>query len=237
MSSTGGDGTRKQRWVLFPSGLKKVLLPHPLWYLPITITGAWHRSLFFHTACFYFSVKHRFCFTTLLPHRTATSTHTERRLGVALPTPSPLHQQVISFSLWLPLDVSLLPVKAHVIPRQKGQAEARNPQADRHGETSRRVPGGAGGCPGTRYLARGDGLRVGQETPARRHLATVCWQSQAGERDEQILVKKMFSVVSLPQGCLYHESSQICWFDSRLRAGCALHAWKAQRNTDIRLIT
>lgn len=62
-------------------------------------------------------------------------------------------------------------------------------------------------------------------------------RARADERDEQVLVKKTVSVASLPQGCFYHESSQICWFNFRLRAGCALHAWKAQRNTDIRLIT
>lgn len=94
---------------------------------------------------------------------------------------------------------------------------------------------GHGADSSTLYLARrgwaaslpGDTC---QETPC-------AGRARAHKQDEQVLVKKQFSVLSLAQGCFYHESSPICWFDSRLRAGCALHAWKAQRNTDIRLIT
>lgn len=170
MSSTGGDRTSKQRWVLFPSSLKKVLLPHPLWYLPITITGAWHRSLFFHTACFYFSVKHRFCFTTLLPHRTATSILTEQRLGVAVPAPSLLHQQVISFSFWLSLDVSLSSVKAHVILGSRGR--------QRHVIPRQTGTGGEPPCsrsadshPHTHHLPASLPGDTCQETPGHRVLA------------------------------------------------------------------
>lgn len=134
MSSTGGNRTCKQRWVLFPSSLQKVLLPHPLWYLPITTTGAWHRSLFFHTACLHTA----YLSTQILPHHSAATQDSHINphrtgLGVALPTPSLQPQQVISFSFWLPLAMSLFTVKAHVIPRRKGHAEARNPQADRQG--------------------------------------------------------------------------------------------------------
>lgn len=235
MSSTGGNRTCKQRWVLFPSSLQKVLLPPPLWVSPYH-----HHRCLAQKLVFPHSLSLLLCKTQILPHHSAATQDSHinphrTETGCSSPHSITAAPAGHSFSFWLPLAMSLFAVKAHVIPRRKGHAEARNPQADRHGEMN---PVFQEGCRADGSLRAsvtwrgGDGLQVCQETPGHR-----AGRARADERNEQVLTKKTFSVVSLPQGCFCHESSQICWFDSRLRAGCALHAWKAQRNTDIRLIT
>jgi len=80
---------------------------------------------------------------------------------------------------------------------------------------------------------RGDGgLQVCQGTDTQPPCARADERGQAGPSEGAVSF-----VVSLPQGYFHQEFSQVCWADSRLRAGCALHAWQAQRNTDIRLLT
>lgn len=143
------------------------------------------------------------CKTQILPHHSAATQDSHinphrTETGCSSPHSITAAPAGHSFSFWLPLAMSLFAVKAHVIPRRKGHAEARNPQADRHGEMNPVFQEGCradGSVRASVTWRGGDGLQVCQETPGHR-----AGRARADERNEQVLTKKTFSVVSLPRG-------------------------------------